>query len=75
MKESKIMLDEEFVSTFSVSLEFKEDDGKNNLTTCPKDKNIFKFRSNYEKKIVINVSQTGDTELMIERQEYYKIYK
>ncbi|XP_063424247.1 rab GTPase-activating protein 1-like isoform X2 [Mytilus trossulus] len=67
MKESKIMLDEEFVSTFSVSLEFKEDDGKNNLTTCPKDKNIFKFRSNYEKKIVINVSQTGDTELMIER--------
>lgn len=67
MKESTILCEEKLVSTFTVSLEFKEDDGKGNLTTCPKDKTVFKFRNNYEKKIVINVSQTGDTELMIER--------
>ena len=67
MKESASLCEEELISTFTVSLEFKEDDGKGNLTTCPKDKAVFKFRNNYEKKIVINVSQTGDTELMIER--------
>lgn len=59
--------DQELVSTFSVSLEFKEDDGKGNLTTCPKDKNVFKFRSNHDKKIIINVSQSGEQELTIER--------
>lgn len=67
MKEATSLSEQELVTTFNVSLEFKEDDGKGSLTTCPKDKNVFKFRSNYEKKIVINVSQTGDTELMIER--------
>lgn len=67
MKEHNTLMDQELVSTFSVSLEFKEDDGKGNLTTCPKDKNMFKFRSNHEKKIIINVSQTGDKELTIER--------
>ncbi|XP_062575397.1 rab GTPase-activating protein 1-like isoform X4 [Saccostrea cucullata] len=57
----------EVTAIFSVNLEFKEDDGKGSYSTCPKDKNIFKFRCDYDKKIVISVTQTGNKELRIER--------
>ncbi|XP_061189022.1 rab GTPase-activating protein 1-like isoform X2 [Saccostrea echinata] len=57
----------EVTAVFSVNLEFKEDDGKGSYSTCPKDKNIFKFRCDYDKKIVISVTQTGNKELRIER--------
>ncbi|XP_050389744.1 rab GTPase-activating protein 1 isoform X1 [Patella vulgata] len=52
---------------FTVGIEFKEDDGKGSYTACPKDKNIFKFKCNIEKRIVISVQQTGLSDLKIER--------
>ena len=53
---------------FDVSLEFKEDDGRGNFSTSPKDKNVFKLRCNLEKKIVITVTQLGTgEELHVER--------
>ncbi|ESO96116.1 hypothetical protein LOTGIDRAFT_116192 [Lottia gigantea] len=52
---------------FTVGIEFKEDDGKGNYNACPKDKNIFKFKSNVEKRIAITVQQNGPTDLRIER--------
>lgn len=59
--------EQEQTAIFVVSLEFKEDDGKGNFSTCPKDKNVFKFRCNNERKILVSVGQTGPTELKIER--------
>ncbi len=53
---------------FDVSLEFKEDDGKGNFSTVPKDKNVFKLRKDVEKKLCIAVSQVSNNkELKIER--------
>ena len=53
---------------FDVSLEFKEDDGKGNFSTVPKDKNVFKLRKDVEKKLCIVVNQiTNNKELKIER--------
>lgn len=52
---------------FDVSLEFKEDDGKGNFTTVPKDKNVFKLRRDVEKKLCILVTQISNKELKIER--------
>ncbi|BFZ20139.1 hypothetical protein BsWGS_23179 [Bradybaena similaris] len=53
--------------TFSVSLDFREDDGKGSYFACPKDKDVFKFRINTEKRLVISVQQTGPHEIKIER--------
>ena len=58
---------EESSFRFNVALEFKEDDGKGNFHTCPKDKNVFKLRCNVEKKIVLTVQQISNKELKIER--------
>lgn len=52
---------------FTVTVEFKEDDGKGGFSTCPKDKNVVKFRCNLEKRILISVQQTGSKELKMER--------
>ncbi|XP_076436762.1 rab GTPase-activating protein 1-like isoform X2 [Babylonia areolata] len=53
--------------TFTVGLEFKEDDGKGNYSTCPKDKNVFKLKVNCEKRLAITVQHTGPQQLKIER--------
>ena len=54
---------------FDVTLEFKEDDGKGNFTTVPKDKNVFKLRKDVEKKLCIVVTQiSNDKDLKIERR-------
>ena len=37
------------------------------FSACPKDKNVFKLRSNIEKKISICVTQITNKELRIER--------
>lgn len=59
---------EESTFRFHVALEFREFDGKGNFVTCPKDKNVFKLRSNVEKRIVITVLQLSHArELKIER--------
>ena len=53
---------------FGVSLEFKEEDGKGNFSTVPKDKNVFKLRKDVEKKLCIVVTQiSNNKELKIER--------
>jgi len=53
---------------FSVSLDFKEDDGKGNFVTCPRDKHVFKLRCNLQKKTVICVTQTSPGRILkIER--------
>lgn len=49
------IIEVEVIVIFSVNLEFKEDDGKGSYSICFKDKNIFKFRCDYDKKIVIFV--------------------
>lgn len=52
----------------SISLDVKEDDGRGNFSSCPKDKNIYKFRKDLEKKLQITVSQTSENrKLVIER--------
>ncbi|KAL3872041.1 hypothetical protein ACJMK2_040008 [Sinanodonta woodiana] len=52
---------------FTVNLDFKEEDGKGGFTSCPCDKNVFKFRCGNERRIVISVQQNGPKELRIER--------
>ncbi|CAH1786119.1 unnamed protein product [Owenia fusiformis] len=52
---------------FDTALEFKEEDSKGGFATCPKDKNVFKFRCNLEKKMGISVQQMANRELKIER--------
>ncbi|GFO45709.1 Rab GTPase-activating protein 1, partial [Plakobranchus ocellatus] len=52
---------------FTVSLDFREDDGKGNFSACPKDKDVFKFKVNTEKRLQISVQQTGPREIRIER--------
>ena len=53
---------------FDVSLEFKEEDGKGNFSTVPKDKNVFKLRKDVEKKLCIVVTQISNSrDLKIER--------
>jgi len=62
------LVTEESTFRFHVALEFREFDGKGNFVTCPKDKNVFKLRSNVEKRIVITVLQLSHArELKIER--------
>ncbi|KAK3719378.1 hypothetical protein RRG08_029534 [Elysia crispata] len=52
---------------FTVSLDFREDDGKGNYSACPKDKDVFKFKVNTEKLLQISVQQSGPQEIRIER--------
>lgn len=56
--------------TFSVTLDFREDDGKGNYSACSKDKDAFKFRVNTEKRLIISVQQSGPHEIRIERYQY-----
>ncbi|XP_064648840.1 rab GTPase-activating protein 1-like isoform X3 [Lineus longissimus] len=58
---------ESLLFRFSVTYDFREDDGKGNFSTVPKDKSVFKLRSNVEKKIIIAVQQISNRELKIER--------
>ncbi|GFS14750.1 rab GTPase-activating protein 1 [Elysia marginata] len=52
---------------FTVTLDFREDDGKGNYSACPKDKDVFKFKVNTEKLLQISVQQSGPQEIRIER--------
>ncbi|XP_041370237.1 rab GTPase-activating protein 1-like [Gigantopelta aegis] len=52
---------------FTVAIEFKEDDGKGNYSSVPKDQHVFKFRTNTEKRIAITVQHSGPRDLKIER--------
>lgn len=52
---------------FTVTLDFREDDGKGNYSACPKDKDVFKFKVNTEKRLQISVQQSGPQEIRIER--------
>ena len=55
-----------------MTLDLKEDDGRGNFVSCPKDKNVFKLRVNVDKKLVINVTQVGhQKELEIQRYIVY----
>ncbi|KAM9358161.1 rab GTPase-activating protein 1-like [Symphorus nematophorus] len=55
--------------TFNVSLEIKEDDGKGNYSSVPKDRDkfYFKLRQGIQKKVVVSVQQMCNKELGIER--------
>ncbi|XP_031159774.1 rab GTPase-activating protein 1-like isoform X1 [Sander lucioperca] len=55
--------------TFTVSLEIKEDDGKGNYSSVPKDRDkfYFKLRQSVQKKVVVSVQQMCNMELGIER--------
>lgn len=55
--------------TFTVGLEIKEDDGKGNYSSVPKDRDkyYFKLRQNVQKKVVVSVQQISNKELGIER--------
>lgn len=55
--------------TFTVSLDIKEDDGKGNYSSVPKDRDkyYFKLRQNVQKKVLVSVQQIGNKELGIER--------
>ncbi|XP_059143523.1 rab GTPase-activating protein 1-like isoform X2 [Physella acuta] len=57
----------ELTFSFTVSLDFREDDGKGGYSACPKDKDVFKFRVNTAKRLLISVQQSGPHELRIER--------
>ena len=52
---------------FTVNLDFREDDGKGSYSACPKDKDVFKFKVNTEKRLQISVQQAGPHEIRIER--------
>jgi hypothetical protein len=53
--------------TFSVTMEFREDDGKGNFVAVPRDRVLFKLRCNTQKKIFVAVTQTTNKDLVIER--------
>uniref|UniRef100_A0ABM0MLF5 Rab GTPase-activating protein 1-like n=1 Tax=Saccoglossus kowalevskii TaxID=10224 RepID=A0ABM0MLF5_SACKO len=54
--------------TFDVGLDIKEDvDGKGGYNHVPKEKNCFKLRQDYVKKVIVTVQQTSNMELVIER--------
>ncbi|KAM3619582.1 uncharacterized protein V6R79_010431 [Siganus canaliculatus] len=55
--------------TFTVTLEIKEDDGKGNYSSVPKDRDkfYFKLRQGVQKKVVMSVQQMCNKELGIER--------
>nr|XP_046246595.1 rab GTPase-activating protein 1-like isoform X1 [Scatophagus argus] len=55
--------------TFTVTLEIKEDDGKGNYNSVPKDRDkfYFKLRQGVQKKVVLSVQQMCNKELGIER--------
>ncbi|XP_032814438.2 rab GTPase-activating protein 1 isoform X1 [Petromyzon marinus] len=57
------------IFVFTVTLEIKEDDGKGNFSSVPKEKDrqCFKLRQGMEKRLVISVLQTANKELAIER--------
>uniref|UniRef100_A0A8C9YYK2 RAB GTPase activating protein 1 like n=1 Tax=Sander lucioperca TaxID=283035 RepID=A0A8C9YYK2_SANLU len=52
--------------TFTVSLEIKEDDGKGNYSSVPKDRDkfYFKLRQSVQKKVVVSVQQMCNMELV-----------
>uniref|UniRef100_A0A674NER1 RAB GTPase activating protein 1 like n=1 Tax=Takifugu rubripes TaxID=31033 RepID=A0A674NER1_TAKRU len=55
--------------TFTVTLDIKEDDGKGNYSSVPKDRDkfYFKLRQGVQKKVVLSVQQMCNKELGIER--------
>ncbi|KAM9384675.1 rab GTPase-activating protein 1-like isoform 2-T2 [Pholidichthys leucotaenia] len=55
--------------TFTISLDIKEDDGKGNYNSVPKDREkfYFKLRQGVQKKVVVSVQQMCNKELGIER--------
>lgn len=55
--------------TFTVTLDIKEDDGKCNYSSVPKDRDkfYFKLRQGVQKKVVFSVQQMCNKELGIER--------
>ncbi|XP_076133924.1 rab GTPase-activating protein 1-like isoform X1 [Alosa pseudoharengus] len=57
------------VYTFTVSMEVREDDGKGNFSPVPKDRDkyFFKLRQGVQKKVMVNVQQMNNKELVIER--------
>ena len=55
--------------TFSVTMEIREEDGKGNFVAVPRDRDLFKFRVNAQKKIVVAVTQTTNRDLVVERLE------
>ena len=53
---------------FNVTLDIREDDGRGNFSSCPKDKNVYKLRRDVEKRMLITVTQLSDNRpLPIER--------
>ncbi|KAG5896484.1 hypothetical protein JTB14_005864 [Gonioctena quinquepunctata] len=54
---------------FEVSLEIKEDDGKGGFAAVGKDRNGFRFKTNLEKQLCLNIKQVSDNglQLFIER--------
>ncbi|XP_070581659.1 rab GTPase-activating protein 1-like isoform X2 [Ptychodera flava] len=52
---------------FDVSLDIKEDDGKGGFSHVPKEKNCFKLRRDYVKKIIVTVQQVNNVQLNVER--------
>ncbi|KAK0089910.1 hypothetical protein PV325_004662 [Microctonus aethiopoides] len=59
------------VFIFELTMEIKEDDGKGNFNTVPKDRNCFKLRSNIPKQIFMSIQQVlskeGGINLDVER--------
>uniref|UniRef100_A0A3Q3W0U0 Uncharacterized protein n=1 Tax=Mola mola TaxID=94237 RepID=A0A3Q3W0U0_MOLML len=55
--------------TFTVTLEIKEEDGKGNYSSVPKDRDkfYFKLRQGVQKKVILSVQQRCNKELGIER--------
>ncbi|UYV73162.1 RABGAP1 [Cordylochernes scorpioides] len=54
--------------TFESTLEFKEEDSKGSLTSCPRDKDYFKFRARWEKKVQVSIQQVSTNKpLVVER--------
>ena len=48
-------------------MEIREEDGKGNFVAVPRDRDLFKFRVNTPKKVVVAVTQTTNKDLVIER--------
>uniref|UniRef100_A0A4W3GU93 Rab-GAP TBC domain-containing protein n=1 Tax=Callorhinchus milii TaxID=7868 RepID=A0A4W3GU93_CALMI len=69
IKDTFVLAPENDMYNFTVCLEIKEDDGKGNFSAVPKDREklYFKLRQSVEKKVFINVQQTSNRELAVER--------
>lgn len=58
------------VFVLELTLEIKEDDGKGNFCTVPRDRTCFKLRSNIEKQVCLNITQVsaeGQRKLEVKR--------